>query len=137
MKLLRGILETLAVIACLIFLFFIPAIKNNIHLMIFASQLAKIDDVLDGHGVLIAKGSDIFVSGNDAVCGFRAVRVYNYWAMGQEQELIQRVENMSFSSAKTVEFFEKVETYADYVDRTLIVQIVDGGYSAGLDFRCW
>lgn len=137
MKRIKKIIPYLAILIVVILLPFAAPIKNNIHLFIFARQLNKVEEVLEGYYLMLAKGSDIYVSGNDSVCGFRAVRVYKYWAMGQEQELIRKIESLKFSSAKKVEFYEDVETSVDYISGRLIVQISDAGYSAGLDFRCW
>ncbi|WP_136661862.1 hypothetical protein [Nitratireductor sp. XY-223] len=137
MKKVKKIIRYLAILAALGLLLFAAPLKNNIHLFIFARQLNKVEDVLDGYYLLLAKGSHIRAYGTDPECAFRAVRVYEYWAKGQEEELIKKIENIAFSSAKKVEFYEDVETSVDYISGRLIVQISDAGHSAGLDFRCW
>lgn len=137
MKRIKKIIPYLTILSVLILLLFAVPIKNNIQLFIFARQLNKVEDVLDGYYILLAKGSGIYPHGTDPECEFHAVRLYEHFAGGEEQELARKIENLEFSPATKVEFIEDVETSVDYVGSRLIVEISDSGHSAGLDFRCW
>ncbi len=130
----------LTLFSLFIFLFFCPfafsIFNNNIKLINFSNQLELVERLLGSNAKIIARGRQIYVSGNDEACSYRATRVYRFFN-NDTSELEKKIKSTKFRPAINSSKKKDVDLYLSITPLSVIVTIDDGPYSAGFDIRCW
>ena len=137
------------IITIFIVLFLITApfwgsmIHNEIRLIIFDSQLNKLEQIFDKYDAtyqLMAKGRSTYIGGNCDCISFRSVRVYRIFTK-EVSNLLQEIKDYRFNNAIKTETLSKYssypEVYAYFNSFTLTIIVEDGAYDAWLDLRYW
>lgn len=104
----------------------------------FARQLDSVAQFLPDHADMIARGSQIYVSGNGEACSYRVVTVHSVHAQPEELDNIkEKIRKLAFEPVKKGSGENRPEVYISSRDFLLFVVLVDGPYRPGLDIRCW
>ncbi|WP_306257783.1 hypothetical protein [Pararhizobium sp. IMCC21322] len=117
-------------------------VLNEFRLWKFARQLHVFDELAENtNSRLIAEGRYISANiGSGEYCFYSGTRLYETFGGFNAEQLLNWklvAQNHVFAAARKPDDGSNADVYLDIVDSLMLVRIDSGGFSVGLDFRCW